>query len=94
MAKKQKIGYQPLDTASTREIDAWFIILLLIFPLCFPFGLYLMWKRTSWKKWVKILVTAIVAAALISNSVYLFVKTPPAQSASTPSAAALEVTLL
>ena len=90
MAQKQKIGYQPLETASTREIDAWFIILLLILPLCFPFGIYLMWKRTSWKKWLKILVTAIVAAALISNSIALFKKTPPAETPS-ESTAAVEV---
>jgi succinate dehydrogenase hydrophobic anchor subunit len=94
MAKKQKISYQPLDTASTREIDAWFIIVLLVFPLCFPFGIYLMWKRTSWKTWLKILVTAIVAVALISNSVALFIKTPPAQPAPPASAAAVEIAIL
>lgn len=41
----------------------WFVILMLIFV--FPLGLFLMWKFTSWKKPVKIVVTILIALFLI-----------------------------
>ena len=46
MAKKEKIGYKPIDNAYTKDIDAWFIIVMIVF--LFPIGIYLMWTRTSW----------------------------------------------
>lgn len=67
MAKKQTIGYQPIDTAYTKDIDAWFIIVMIIF--FFPMGLWLMWTRTSWTKTAKILCTVIVAVLFISNAI-------------------------
>ena len=67
MAKKQKIGYQPTGTAYTRDIDAWFIILML--AIFFPIGLYLMWTRTSWKLWIKASVTALIAVLFLSRIV-------------------------
>ena len=39
------------------------VVLRLIF--CFPLGLYVMWTRTSWSKWVKVAVSALVAAVLV-----------------------------
>lgn len=65
MAKKEKIGYKPIDNAYTRDIDAWFIIVLILF--FFPIGVWLMWARTSWKKWIKIVVSIIVAIAFITS---------------------------
>ncbi|MBO5270030.1 MAG: hypothetical protein J6B77_04540 [Clostridia bacterium] len=65
MAKKQKIGYQQLDNAYTRDIDGWFIFVMLAF--FFPVGLWLMWTRTRWKTWVKIVVTVIVILLFVSN---------------------------
>ena len=70
MAKKNQIGYKPTDSAYTKDIDAWFIIVLLIF--FFPVGLWLMWTRTSWKKWVKVLVTLLIALLFLSNAVQVF----------------------
>ena len=74
MAKKEKIGYKPLDTAYTRDIDAWFIIVMIVF--FFPIGIWLMWTRTSWKKWLKITVTSIVAALFlvrfVANAVQVY----------------------
>ena len=67
MAKKQTIGYQPIDTAYTKDIDAWFIIVMIIF--FFPMGLWLMWTRTSWTKSAKILCTVIVAVLFVSNAI-------------------------
>ena len=63
MAKKEKIGYKPIDNAYTRDIDAWFIIVMIVF--LFPIGIYLMWTRTSWAKWLKITVTAVIAALFL-----------------------------
>ena len=67
MAKKEKIGYKQLDNAYTRDIDAWFIVIMLAF--FFPVGLWLMWTRTSWKTWIKITVTAVVVLLFVSNIV-------------------------
>jgi putative effector of murein hydrolase LrgA (UPF0299 family) len=67
MAKKQTIGYQPIDTAYTKDIDAWFIIVMIIF--FFPMGLWLMWTRTSWTKSAKVLCTVIVAVLFVSNAI-------------------------
>ena len=66
MAKKEKIGYTPTGDAYTRDVDAWFIVLLIAIPFCFPFALYLMWRRTKWKTWVKILVTSLVLLQFLS----------------------------
>lgn len=63
MAKKEKIGYKPIDNAYTRDIDAWFIILMIV--IFFPVGLYLMWTRTSFPKWVKVTVTSIFVALFL-----------------------------
>lgn len=63
MAKKEKIGYKPIDNAYTKDIDAWFIIVMIVF--LFPIGIYLMWTRTSWAKWLKITVTAVIAALFL-----------------------------
>ena len=87
MPKKQKIGYQPLETAYTRDIDVWFIVLML--ALFFPIGLYLMWTRTSWKNWIKILVTALIAALFLSRIVSAMLA-PPAETPSDPSAVTTE----
>ena len=65
MPKKKKIGYQPIDSAYTKDIDAWFIIVLIIF--FFPIGVWLMWTRTSWARWIKITVTAAIAALFLSK---------------------------
>lgn len=67
MAKKQEIGYKPVETAYTRDIDTWFIVLLLV--LFFPLGLWLMWTRTSWKKVTKIIVTILIVILFINNGV-------------------------
>ena len=74
MAKKQKIGYQPIDTAYTRDIDTWFIVVMILF--LFPIGLWLMWTRTSWKKWVKIVVTVVVALFFVTNAISIATDTP------------------
>lgn len=42
----------------------WFIIVMLIYV--FPVGLFLMWKYTTWKQWVKIAVTAVIAITWLS----------------------------
>lgn len=42
----------------------WFIIVMLIYV--FPVGLYLMWKYTNWKQWIKIAVTAVIAVTWLS----------------------------
>ena len=87
MAKKQKIGYQPIDTAYTRDIDAWFIIVMTL--VLFPVGLWLMWTRTSWKRWVKILVTAVVVLLLalrIVGGIYQSSLTPPTDAETTAAA--------
>jgi multisubunit Na+/H+ antiporter MnhC subunit len=73
MAKKQKIGYQPTGAAYTRDIDAWFIFLML--AIFFPIGLYLMWTRTSWKLWIKASVTALIVILFLSRIVAIM-KTP------------------
>ena len=41
----------------------WFVILMLI--LCFPVGLFLMWKYSKWQKVAKIIVTIVIAAIAI-----------------------------
>lgn len=41
----------------------WFIILLLI--IFFPVGLFLMWKYTKWKKFVKIIITIVIGIFFI-----------------------------
>ena len=78
MAKKQKIGYQPIDTAYTRDIDTWFIVVMILF--LFPIGLWLMWTRTSWKKWVKIVVTVIVALFFVTNAISIATEPPASPS--------------
>lgn len=40
----------------------WIIVLLIVF---FPAGLFLMWKYSTWNKWVKISVSAIFALSFI-----------------------------
>ena len=42
----------------------WFIVVMLIYV--FPVGLFLMWKYTNWKQWVKIAVTAVIAISWLS----------------------------
>lgn len=42
------------------------IILLIVF---FPVGLYLMWKKTDWKKPIKIVVTVVIAILVIVYSI-------------------------
>lgn len=69
MPKKEKIGYKPTSTAETRDIAAWFIILLVAIPFCFPVAIYLAWKRTAWKRWVKILFTAVVLLFFVTRLV-------------------------
>ena len=90
MAKKQKIGYQPLDTAYTKDIDAWFIIVMIIF--LFPIGIWLMWTRTSWKKWIKITVTSLIVALFVIRFVATAAQTTPAQGDSETTAAIVETT--
>lgn len=88
MAKKQKIGYQPIDNAYTRDIDAWFIILMTL--VLFPVGVWLMWTRTSWKRWVKVLVTVLVALLFllrIVGGIYQSTVAPPSADAETTAAA-------
>ena len=41
----------------------WFVVLMLI--LCFPVGLFLMWKYSKWQKVAKIIVTIVIAAIAI-----------------------------
>lgn len=92
MAKKERIGYKPIDNAYTKDIDAWFIILLLI--VFFPVGLYLMWTRTSWPKWLKATVTSLCVALffvkLVSTSLNSNAAT--ASGAETTAAAVTAVT--
>lgn len=38
---------------------SWFVILMLV--LFFPVGLYLMWKYTEWKKFIKVIISTIFA---------------------------------
>ncbi|MBA8777712.1 Ltp family lipoprotein, partial [Staphylococcus schleiferi subsp. coagulans] len=45
--------------------STWFTILTLIF--IFPLGLFLMWKYMDWKRWVKILITVLIAIIAIIN---------------------------
>lgn len=40
----------------------WIIVLLVVF---FPLGLFLMWKHSSWNKWVKISISAVFALSCI-----------------------------
>ena len=90
MAKKEKIGYKPIDNAYTRDIDAWFIVVMTIFLP--PVGIYLMWARTSWKKWIKILVSALVAVLFLARLIVPAV-TESAGSAPGGETTAIEETL-
>ena len=42
----------------------WFIVVMLIYV--FPVGLFLMWKYTNWKQWVKIAVSVVIAIIWLS----------------------------
>lgn len=79
MAKKEKIGYKPIDNAYTRDIDAWFIILMIV--IFFPVGLYLMWTRTSFPKWVKVTVTSIFVALFLVKLVSTAVQSGSGENA-------------
>ena len=41
----------------------WFAVLMLI--LCFPVGLFLMWKYSKWPKVAKIIVTIVIAVMVV-----------------------------
>ena len=41
----------------------WFVILMLI--LCFPVGLFLMWKYSRWPSVAKIIVTIVIAVIVV-----------------------------
>ena len=41
----------------------WFIVLMLI--LCFPYGLFLMWKYSKWHKKTKKIISAIIAVMVV-----------------------------
>ena len=47
----------------------WFIVVMLIYV--FPVGLFLMWKYTNWKQWVKIATCWL--CSLIFSSLVLFI---------------------
>ena len=47
----------------------WFIILLLV--VFFPVGLFLMWKFSSWKTIVKIIVSAVVAIVVVTGVIVI-----------------------
>lgn len=57
----------------------WFVILMIIFV--FPIGLFLMWKYSTWKKWVKILITVILSIIFLNS--FLNNSTPGANNNST-----------
>ena len=43
----------------------WFTLLCLVFV--FPIGLFLMWKFTNWKTWLKVVVSVFFAIIVIAN---------------------------
>ncbi|MCQ9299543.1 hypothetical protein NQ043_00080 [Staphylococcus hyicus] len=45
--------------------STWFTILMLIF--IFPLGLFLMWKYTNWKQWVKVIITVLIAILVTAS---------------------------
>ena len=86
MAKKEKIGYKPLDNAYTRDIDTWFIILTII--VFFPVGLYLMWTRTSFPRWLKVTVTALFVVLFLTKLVSTALNSGAATDSGTETTAA------
>ena len=86
MAKKEKIGYKPIDNAYTRDIDAWFIVVMtIILP---PVGIYLMWARTSWKKWIKITVTTVIVCLFLVKLVSTAINPPAGADANSETTSA------
>ncbi len=57
MQPQQHISQTPVSTAKPFWQSE--IVILLAFIFLWPIGLYLMWKYTQWKKWVKITITVL-----------------------------------
>ena len=75
-----KCGQQIDDSASTcmycghsfpPKVSMNNLVVILVLYLFFPVGLYLMWTRTTWKKSIKIAVTAVFLVVLIALIPYI-----------------------
>ncbi len=57
-------SHRSKDTKQWYQKTVWIILLLI---LCFPVGIFLMWKYTNWKKPVKIIISAFFVLLVYST---------------------------